>query len=38
MTKKHRFHILFAFRYLRYGLLLCLIPMLRALLVGFDFI
>ncbi len=36
MTKKHRFHILFAFRYLRYGLLLCLIPMLRALL-AWDF-
>ena len=36
MTKKHRFHILFALHYLRYGLLLCLIPMVRALL-AWDF-
>ncbi len=33
--KKRRFHILFALRYLRYGLVLCLVPMVRALL-AFD--
>lgn len=30
-----RFHIIFALRYLRYGLLLCLVPMVQAL-VAFD--
>ena len=30
-----RFHIIFALRYLRYGLLLCLVPMVQALL-AFD--
>lgn len=30
--KRRRFHIIFTLRYLRYGLLLCLVPMLRALL------
>ena len=30
-----RFHIIFTLRYLRYGLLLCLVPMLRAL-IEFD--
>lgn len=29
---RKRFHLLYALRYLRYGLLLCLIPMVRALL------
>lgn len=29
---KRRFHLLYALRYFRYGLLLCLIPMVRALL------
>ena len=33
--KGRRFHIIFTLRYLRYGLLLCLVPMLRAL-VEFD--
>lgn len=33
--KGRRFHILFALRYLRYGLMLCLVPMVRALL-AFD--
>lgn len=33
--REGRFHIVFALRYLRYGLLLCLVPMLRALL-AFD--
>ena len=35
MTEKRPFHILYALRYLRYGLLLCLVPMARALL-AFD--
>jgi len=34
-VKGRRFHIIFTLRYLRYGLLLCLVPMLRAL-VEFD--
>ena len=33
--KGRRFHIIFTLRYLRYGLLLCLVPMLRAL-IEFD--
>lgn len=32
---RRRFHILFALRYMRYGLLACLVPMVRALVV-FD--
>ncbi|MEG1275908.1 MAG: PH domain-containing protein [Ruthenibacterium sp.] len=35
MTKRARFHIFYTLRYLRYGLLLCLVPMVRALIV-FD--
>lgn len=35
MEHKHRFHIFFALRYLRYGLLLCLLPMVQAL-ISFD--
>lgn len=33
--KGRRFHIIFTLRYLRYGLLLCLVPMLQAL-AAFD--
>ncbi len=33
--KKQRFHILFTLRYLRYGLVLCLVPIVQALL-AFD--
>lgn len=33
--KGRRFHIIFTLRYLRYGLLLCIVPMLRAL-IEFD--
>ena len=29
---RHRFHIIFTLRYVRYGLVLCLIPMMQALL------
>lgn len=35
MNRQRRFHIIFAVHYLRYGLLLCLVPMLQALL-AFD--
>lgn len=35
VMKKRRFHIFFTLRYLRYGLVLCLVPMLRAL-IAFD--
>lgn len=32
MTQRKHFHVLYALRYVRYGLLLCLVPMLQALL------
>lgn len=35
VNRQRRFHIIFAVHYLRYGLLLCLVPMLQALL-AFD--
>ena len=35
MNRQRQFHIIFAVHYLRYGLLLCLVPMLQALL-AFD--